>query len=57
MLDANYVGHAENWDAVDIDVSLDARDCAVMYKKGGLALAFLNISRDLQAWRLRRCGD
>ena len=45
----NYVGHAENWDAVDIDGSLDARDCAVTYKKGGRALAFVTISRDLQS--------
>ena len=45
----NYVGHAENWDAVDIDGSLDARDCAVTYKKGGRALALVTISRDLQS--------
>jgi len=45
----NYVGHAENWDAVDIDGSLDARDCTVTYKKGGRTLAFLTISRDLQS--------
>ena len=45
----NYVGHAENWDAVEIDGSLDARDCAVTYKKGGRVLAFLTISRDLQS--------
>jgi NADPH-dependent 2,4-dienoyl-CoA reductase/sulfur reductase-like enzyme len=45
----NYVGHADNWDAVDIDGSLDARDCAVTYKKGGRVLAFATISRDLQS--------
>lgn len=45
----NYVGHAEKWDAVDIDGSLDARDCTVKYKKGGRTLAVLTISRDLQS--------
>jgi NADPH-dependent 2,4-dienoyl-CoA reductase/sulfur reductase-like enzyme len=45
----NYVGHAEKWDAIDIDGSLDARDCAVTYKKGGRTLAIVTISRDLQS--------
>ena len=45
----NYVGHAERWDAVEIDGSLDARDCAVAYKKGGRTLAIVTISRDLRS--------
>jgi len=45
----NYVGHSEKWDAVEIDGSLDARDCAVTYKKGGRTLAVVTISRDLQS--------
>src|ERR1700756_495238 len=45
----NYVGHAEKWDAVNIDGSFDARDCAVTYEKGGRALAVVTISRDLQS--------
>jgi NADPH-dependent 2,4-dienoyl-CoA reductase/sulfur reductase-like enzyme/nitrite reductase/ring-hydroxylating ferredoxin subunit len=44
-----YVGHAEKWDAVDIDGSLDARDCAVTYKMGERTLAIATISRDLQS--------
>jgi len=31
----SYVGHAEKWDAVDIDGSLDAKDCAITYKLAG----------------------
>ena len=42
-----YVGHAEQWDAVDISGSLEANDCAVMYKLAGRTLAVATISRDL----------
>ena len=47
----NYVGHAEKWDAVEIDGNLDARDCSIVYKKGGRTLATVTISRDLQSLR------
>ena len=50
----NYVGHAEKWDAVEIDGSLDARDCAVVYKKGDRTLATVTISRDLQSLQAER---
>jgi NADPH-dependent 2,4-dienoyl-CoA reductase/sulfur reductase-like enzyme/nitrite reductase/ring-hydroxylating ferredoxin subunit len=45
----NYVGHAERWETVEIDGSLDARDCTVLYKKGGRAMATVTIARDLQS--------
>jgi apoptosis-inducing factor 3 len=43
----SYVGHAEQWDRIDVDGSLDARDCAVSYKRGDRTLAVATISRDL----------
>jgi NADPH-dependent 2,4-dienoyl-CoA reductase/sulfur reductase-like enzyme len=45
----NYVGHAEKWDAIEIDGSLDKRDCTVSYKGGGRTLAVVTISCDLQS--------
>jgi NADPH-dependent 2,4-dienoyl-CoA reductase/sulfur reductase-like enzyme/nitrite reductase/ring-hydroxylating ferredoxin subunit len=45
----NYVGHAEKWDAIEIDGKIEAKDCAVRYKKDGRTLAVVTISRDLQS--------
>jgi hypothetical protein len=42
-----YVGHAEEWDTVDIEGSLQARDCAFKYQLGGRTLAVATISPDL----------
>src|ERR1700687_3139979 len=45
----NYVGHAERWDAVRLDGSLEAHDCTVTYLSGARRLAVAAISRDLQS--------
>jgi NADPH-dependent 2,4-dienoyl-CoA reductase/sulfur reductase-like enzyme len=48
-LSINYVGHAEQWDAVEIDGSLATQDCSVTYKRAGRTLAVATISRDLHS--------
>jgi apoptosis-inducing factor 3 len=42
----NYVGHAPQWDRIDIDGRLDAKDCTVTYQRGGRKLAVVTIGRD-----------
>ena len=45
----NYVGHAETWDAVRVDGSLDAHDCSVTYMRGDRTLAVATMSRDRES--------
>jgi len=42
----NYVGHAEEWDAIEIDGDVAGRDCLVRYKQGGRLLAVASVYRD-----------
>ena len=44
-----YIGHAEKWDAVQIDGSLESRDCSVAYKRGEQTLAVATIGRDVES--------
>jgi apoptosis-inducing factor 3 len=48
-LPINYVGHAENWDTIDIDGSVEKRDCSVSYRRNGQTLAVATIFRDLES--------
>ena len=43
----NYVGHAEQWDRLDIDGDPAARDCAVRFWHGGRKLAVATAGRDM----------
>ncbi|MDQ3208517.1 MAG: FAD-dependent oxidoreductase [Gemmatimonadota bacterium] len=45
----NYVGHAERWDAIQIDGDLGAKDCAVRFLQGRRALAIATIYRDRES--------
>jgi hypothetical protein len=42
----NYAGHAESWDAVEIEGEIAKRDCLVRYKRGGKVMAAASIGRD-----------
>jgi NADPH-dependent 2,4-dienoyl-CoA reductase/sulfur reductase-like enzyme/nitrite reductase/ring-hydroxylating ferredoxin subunit len=45
----NYVGHAERWDAVEVDGDPFARDVAVRFERGGRTLAVASIFRDTES--------
>jgi NADPH-dependent 2,4-dienoyl-CoA reductase/sulfur reductase-like enzyme/nitrite reductase/ring-hydroxylating ferredoxin subunit len=42
----NYVGHAERWETIEIDGSLEQHDGSVRYRAGGRVLAVASIFRD-----------
>lgn len=42
----SYVGHADGWDAIELEGDMDAHDCAVRFKRGGRLLALATIFRD-----------
>jgi NADPH-dependent 2,4-dienoyl-CoA reductase/sulfur reductase-like enzyme len=42
----NYVGHAERWDATEVEGSIEARDCAIRFVGRNRTLAVATINRD-----------
>jgi apoptosis-inducing factor 3 len=57
-LPINYVGHAEKWDAFEIEGDIKARDCLVRYRRDGKLLAVASIYRDVDSlkeeWAMER---
>jgi len=47
----DYVGHAEQWDRVDIDGDPAAHDCTVSFWHGGRKLAVVTVERDRESLR------
>lgn len=45
----NYVGHAEKWDAIDVEGEVGKKDCSVTYKREGRTMAVVTIFRDLES--------
>lgn len=45
----NYVGHAQQWDTIEIDGDISARDCLLRYKRDGRTLAVASIFRDVES--------
>ncbi len=46
-----YTGHAASWDQVEIEGSLEARDCSIAYLRDGTKLAVAVVQRDLDGLR------
>ncbi|HVT57860.1 MAG TPA: FAD-dependent oxidoreductase [Thermoanaerobaculia bacterium] len=42
----NYLGHAESWDAIDVDGSLEQRDATVTFRSQGAVRAVATLFRD-----------
>jgi apoptosis-inducing factor 3 len=48
----SYVGHAEKWDALEMDGDPRAHDCTAIYRRAGKPLAVATIARDRASLRV-----
>jgi NADPH-dependent 2,4-dienoyl-CoA reductase/sulfur reductase-like enzyme len=49
-----YLGHAETWDAIEVEGDVAAQDCKVSYRLGGKLLAVATVARDAEALAAER---
>jgi apoptosis-inducing factor 3 len=45
----NYVGHAEKWDKLDLDGSLEEHNCKLSFRRGGRTIAVATVGRDRES--------
>jgi NADPH-dependent 2,4-dienoyl-CoA reductase/sulfur reductase-like enzyme/nitrite reductase/ring-hydroxylating ferredoxin subunit len=45
----NYVGHAEKWDKLDLEGSIEDHDCKLSFQRGGKTLAVATVGRDRES--------
>ena len=49
-----YLGHAETWDAIEVEGDVAGQDCKVSYRLGGKLLAVATVGRDAAALAAER---
>jgi len=45
----NYIGHAEKWDKLDLEGSIEDQDCKLTFQRAGKTLAVATIGRDRES--------
>jgi NADPH-dependent 2,4-dienoyl-CoA reductase/sulfur reductase-like enzyme len=45
----NYIGHAEKWDKLDLDGSIEDHDCKLSFQRAGKTLAVATVGRDRES--------
>jgi NADPH-dependent 2,4-dienoyl-CoA reductase/sulfur reductase-like enzyme len=45
----NYIGHAEEWDKLELEGSIEDHDCKLSFQRAGKTLAVATVGRDRQS--------
>ena len=45
----NYIGHAEKWDQLDLQGSIEEQNCKLSFRRGGKTIAVATIGRDRES--------